>query len=122
MMAMRKSPWLIILSCLLIAACGARFGAGKSRRSIDYLRQKAADRPNDVGLWSELAIAEHVEDGGDPKKAREALDHAHKLGAKSLALSFVEAEEHVLEGRSSKALDTYLGLLAASAGSDDEDR
>ena len=111
---------LLLCGVLLVqAGCGARFGAGRAGPSIDVLRKRAEKHPKDVKAWTELAVAEHLEDGGEPKRAREALAHARALGAKSLALSFVEAEEHVLEGRSEAALVAYLKLLEESSHSDD---
>jgi tetratricopeptide (TPR) repeat protein len=115
---------LALLCCALLAdaGCGARFGSGRAPEAIEALRKRAERRPNDKEVWEELAIAEHVEDGGEPKRAREALAKAKQLGARSLALSFVEAEEHVLEGRSEAALAAYLKLLEESAQSKDERR
>lgn len=120
----RTSRFVLAFTSILLAlslGCGARFGAGRDKRSIDHLRAKAERRPNDVSLWHTLAIAEHVEDGGEPARARKALAHAKKLGAKSLALTLIEAEEHVLEGRPSAALDSYFALLNQSAHAEGDD-
>src|SRR5690242_3673047 len=112
---------LLFLCCALVmqAGCGARFGSRRAGPSIEALRKRAEKRPHDAKVWTELAIAEHFEDGGEPKRARDALAKAKALGGKSLALSFAEAEEHVLEGRSEQALVSFLKLLDESANSKD---
>src|SRR3954453_540799 len=88
---------LLVLSVILVACGGARTRMPQAEQPIDALRKAAQKAPQDAALWSERAIAEHLQDGGDPEQARAALEHAKKLGAKGLKLGFIEAEEHVLE-------------------------
>ncbi len=101
---------LILFGSLGTVACGARTRSPAEETSIDVLRKKARKAPNDPAIWSELAIAEHLSDGGDPEAARESLAHARKLGADSLRLLYVEAEEHVLEGRPEQAFAAFTEL------------
>jgi cellulose synthase operon protein C len=113
----RHSHW-VLLACALLAACARPRGA-RPPRPIDDVRERAAEHPNDPQAWLELALAEHLFDGADAGRAREALTRAKQLGAKSLRLTFVEAEQHVLEARPARALDAYLALLAAAPDSSD---
>src|SRR4051812_23423951 len=92
-------------------ACGARSRTPGGETSVDVLRKRAHKAPNDPQIWSELAIAEHLGDGGDPEAARESLLHAKKLGGKSLELLYVEAEEHVLEGHPEQSFTAFSELL-----------
>lgn len=102
---------LILFAGASAAACGARTRSPAQETSIDVLRKKARKAPNDPKLWTELAIAEHLSDGGDPEAARESLAHAKKLGANTLRLLYVEAEEHVLEGRPAEAFTAFSELV-----------
>jgi hypothetical protein len=118
MRAVKVSHALLTVVALL-ASCAHPRGGHQRPRAIDGLRERAADHPNDKQAWLELAIAEHLFDGADPARAREAAARARQLGATSLRLTFVEAEQHVLEARPDRALDAYLALLAAAPDSSD---
>lgn len=107
------------LALLLVAACGARSRTPASQRPIDALREHARQNPSDRDAWSQLAIGEHLEDGGDPEAAREALRRAQELGGRSLRLDFIAAEEHVLEGRPAAAFASYAEVLRRAAGDED---
>ena len=113
------------LTCVLAAgACGgAQRGGRKGARPIDALREEAEDRPGDKGVAVELALGEHLYDGGDPERARRAVERAKALaeGDPQLALRvlFLEAEQRVLEGEPERALDAYLRLLARAPTSPD---
>lgn len=111
---------LLLLALTLSSACGARSRTPAGEASIDVLRKKARKAPNDPAIWTELAIAEHLGDGGDPEAARASLEHARKLGANSLRLLYVEAEEHVLEGRPAQAFEAFSELARRAVTEDDE--
>jgi tetratricopeptide (TPR) repeat protein len=102
---------LFLVLALFALGCGARSKTPGGDTPLDGLRKAARKSPNDPVIWSELAIAEHLADGGDPEAARESLLHAKKLGAKGLRLLYVEAEEYVLEGKPQLAFDAYSELL-----------
>jgi hypothetical protein len=111
-------PRTLLALCVLLAAC-AHPRTRQRPRPIDDLRERAAEHPNDKQAWLELALAEHLFDGADPVRARQALERAKQLGVSSLRLTFIEAEEHVLEARPGRALDAYFALLAAAPDSSD---
>jgi cellulose synthase operon protein C len=121
----RSRALCLSLSCglallsLSVAACAHPQKPAEAPRPIDILRERAANAPNDKEIWHELAIAEHLYDGGEPKRAREALARARTLGASSLRLTFIEAEEHVLEAHPKEALDAYLRVLQEAPGQSD---
>src|SRR4051794_40525094 len=101
----KQSLSLVVVCLFALGACSKVHHQGDaSQRVLEELRARAKEHPKDPTLWRELAIAEQLEDGGDPKRAHEALAHAKKLGASGLDLAFIEAEEHVLEGRAEAAL------------------
>jgi hypothetical protein len=116
-LADRYGCWAL-LACALLAGC-AHPRTRQRPRPIDDLRERAAEHPNDKQAWLELALAEHLFDGADPVRARQALERAKQLGVTSLRLTFIEAEEHVLEARPGRALDAYFALLAAAPDSSD---
>jgi lipopolysaccharide biosynthesis regulator YciM len=106
--------------CLLLSSSCAHPRTGRERaRPIDSLRAQAADHPDDKQAWLALALAEHLFDGADPVRARQALARAKELGVASIRLTFIEAEEHVLEARPERALDAYLAVLKQAPGSPD---
>jgi tetratricopeptide (TPR) repeat protein len=109
---------LTVLS-LGLASCAHPQKPAATPRPIDILRQRAVSAPNDKQVWHELSLAEHLYDGGEPKRAREALARAKQLGASSLRLTFIEAEEHVLEAHPKEALDAYLRLLTDAPEAND---
>jgi hypothetical protein len=103
----KKTRAVAVWLCLLLAACGARSRTPATERPIDHLRERARKNPNDRQIWSELALAEHLEDGGDPEGARKALVRAQELGGRSLRLDYVAAEQYVLEGRPADAFEAF---------------
>ncbi|MDB4977640.1 MAG: hypothetical protein JWN48_5981, partial [Myxococcaceae bacterium] len=108
----RAGSMLLALSLLVPAACGGARRAGERKdRRIDHLRTQVERHPDDPKLALELAVGEHLYDGGDPTRARAAVERAHKLGDASLALEFIEAEQRVLEGEPELAFTGYLALL-----------
>ena len=73
--------------------------AGESETSIDVLRKKAPQGPNDPQLWTRARDRRAPGRRRRSRSARESLAHAKKLGAQEPAALYVEAEEHVLEGQ-----------------------
>jgi tetratricopeptide (TPR) repeat protein len=120
-MQRRSSLWLSSLCTfsLVVASCAQPRKPTEQPRPIDVLRERAVNSPNDKELWHELAIAEHLYDGAEPKRAREALARAQKLGASSLRLTYIEAEEHVLEARPKEAFAAYLRVLSEAPSASD---
>lgn len=99
-------------------ACGGAQRRGELlHRPIDALRKEAAAHPKDKKLALELAIGEHLYDGGEPERARVALAHAEQLAGDDLLLQFIAAEQHVLEGEPQLALAAYLKLLDKAGAS-----
>jgi hypothetical protein len=115
----RRKLSLLGLVAALSLSCARPPETRHAPRPIDILRERAADAPNSREAWLDLAVAEHVFDGGEPQRAREALARAKLLGASSLRLAFIEAEEHVLEGHPAQAFEAYLRLLHDAPNSDD---
>ncbi|MET0282966.1 MAG: DUF3857 domain-containing protein [Polyangiales bacterium] len=124
---MRKTA---IACALMISACGGlQTRAARDERPIDRLRGVAKAHDDDPGLALELAIGEHLFDGGEPVRARAALQHATELlrrqgkpgamGSNDLELTFLRAEHYVLEGDPAAAFSDYLALLQGAAGSSD---
>ena len=112
---------ILCLACALaIASCGGLQRRGeRGTRPIDHLRAKVESAPDDPALALDLAAAEHLYDGGDPARARAAVERARKLAPSDLRLHFIEAEEAVLEGEPARALTAYLALLEGVPGSRD---
>ncbi len=111
--------FLALFLSLCASACGARTRTVQGDTPLDILRKRAHKALDDPEIWSELAIAEHLGDGGDPQAGRESLIHAKKLGARGLRLLYVEAEEYVLEGHPEKAFSAFSELLRRSVGDPD---
>ena len=109
---------IVFIALAFTVACARPQPRGPVR-PIDQLRQKAADHPADAALWRELAIAEHLADGGEAERAKQALTHALKLSQSDIRLELLRAEAHVLEGRPDRALGAYLRLLSLSPKSAD---
>lgn len=105
----------VALTALGSSACGVRTQTVGGDTPLDVLRKRANKALNDPHIWGELAIAEHLGDGGDPQAARESLAHAKKLGNKSVRLLYVEAEEYVLEGHPERSFAAFSGLLRRAA-------
>jgi tetratricopeptide (TPR) repeat protein len=119
MMTCRALVWL---SCALLLAAGCRGATTqtpRTQRPIDVLRERAASNPDDPSIWTELAIHEHLGDGGDPAQAHRALERARRLAGDPLRLALLAAELDVLEGRPQAALERYLEVLERSATSAD---
>src|SRR5688572_8686340 len=110
----RAIVWLSCAALLVVGCRGAVTQTPKTQRPIDILRERAADHPDDPKVWTELAIHEHLGDGGDPAQARRALERAQKLTGNALRLALLAAELDVLEGKPEAALDHYLDVLARS--------
>ncbi|HEX5656294.1 MAG TPA: DUF3857 domain-containing protein [Polyangiales bacterium] len=118
-----------VVCALLVAACGGMQRRAQDERPIDRLRGVAKANDEDPALALELAIGEHLFDGGEPARARTALQHATELmrnrakpgamGGNDLELTFLRAEHAVLEGDPSGAFNEYLALLQGAAGSSD---
>jgi thioredoxin-like negative regulator of GroEL len=124
---MRKTG--AVVCALALFACGMQRQGHRDERPIDRLRGVAKANDDDPGLALELAIGEHLFDGGEPARARTALQHATELmrrkshsgpmGSNDLDLAFLRAEHHVLEGDPAAAFTEYLALLQGAAGSSD---
>jgi hypothetical protein len=119
---MMRSMRFVLFVCLFVSLLGCK-GKGaehpKSLRAIDVLRVRAEAEPSNAALWTELALSERFDDGGEPARAQKALERAKSLKGDALRLSFTEAEAHVLEGRPSQALDAYFKVLELAPGSSD---
>jgi len=109
---------LLTLALFTSSACGGAQRRGEAKdRPIDRLRAEAKEHPDDRSLALELAIGEHLYDGGEPERARLAVQRAEQLVKDGLSLRFIAAEQHVLEGEPEQALTNYLALLESAAGS-----
>lgn len=112
-------PLALVALSVLSLSCGHAKQTRNRVSAIAILRERAVKEPNDKRLWQELAVAEHFMDGGDPERARKALERAKLLNGENLRLSFVEAEEHVLEARPTRAFDAYLRVLHDAPDAED---
>ncbi len=113
------------LGLCLAAALPSLFGCGAHSATahepgIKELREAAAAHPTDARAAREVALAEIFAQGGDPKRAPDALVHARKLDPASPALRFAEALEHDVHGEPRVALDQYLDALDASLTNHDD--
>jgi len=118
--ASKTTRSLLVGSALLLAACGGmRHKGEKQNRPIDHLRVQAEKHPDDPKVALEWAIGEHLYDGGEAARARTAVANAHKVANDSLALWFLDAEQHVLEGEPRPAFDAYVALLERALASSD---
>lgn len=112
--------FLLVAVALLGTACGGRTPQPETaQRPIDVLRARAEAAPNDGALWTELALHEHLGDGGEPERAAKALERAEQLGVQPLRVQMVIAERHVLEGRPDAALEAYFKALKLAPASQD---
>lgn len=115
-------PLAGLLVGLLIAnaACGgAQRRAERAKRPIDRARALAELEPKNPTRLIELAIGEHLYDGGEPERARRALAAAKPHAGDDLRLSFIDAEQSILEGEPPAALASYLKLLELTPRSED---
>lgn len=110
----------LVLALVLPAACGgAQRRNQEPERPIDQLRARVEKHPDDRALALELALGEHLYDGGDPERARKAVQRAEQLATGDLSLRFIAAEQNVLEGDPEAALAGYLALLEQASASSD---
>lgn len=106
---------LTVLLALAVGCGGARHAA---EPTIEDVRRRAMERPNDPAAQRARAEAELLMRGGDPSSAAEHLAHALSM-EEDLGLRFLVAVERELHGHPSEALDAYLDVLARAARSDD---
>lgn len=113
---------LLVLFVAMLAA-GCPRGTGQTTTTtpnpLDDLRARAAAAPRDGALWTQLARAELLEDGGDASQARAALDRALEL-APHETTHYLSALEHEMHGRPDAALDAFVAAADAARTSQDE--
>lgn len=102
---------------LLLAACGGTQHGHQV--SIDELRRRADENPNDAGAWRAVAEGELLLRGGDANQARARIDRARELAPNDLSLIYLSANEHELHGALSDALDDYLEVVRRARESTD---
>ncbi len=106
----------LLLGLLLSAvACG---GAQHGRTpTIDELRRRADERPDDPDAQRAVAEGELLLRGGDATQARARIDRARELAPNDLTLLYLSANEHELHGDPAAALEEYLALVVGAARS-----
>lgn len=109
------------LVAALLAGCGGAGprSAASAPRPIDALRARAAAHPRDPAAARALAAGELLEDGGEPARARPAIDRALALRPRDPVLLFLSALEHEQHGRIPEAFAAELAAIDAARGSDD---
>lgn len=115
--AMRTFSLSLVL--FLALGCGGTRPSGRHGLSIDEIRRRAEDAPNDPAAQRALAEAELLLEGGDPSAQRAAIDRALALAPDDLGLHFLSAVEHDVHGALPLALDEHLWVAAHAAGSTD---
>ena len=100
----------------MIAGCGA---AHPHEPTIEDLRARALERPNDPLAQRALAEAELLMRGGDASRAAAQIERAIALAPDDLELLFLSAIEKEVHGELSDALAGYLDIIRRAARSDD---
>lgn len=114
---MKNARTIFILSLAIATACGGlQHGV---RPTIEQLRQRARERPEDPAAQIALAEGELLLQGGDASRARAQIERAAELSPDSLRLSYLDATERSLHGDLSTALDAHLDVIRRAATSDD---
>ncbi len=106
-----------LLVALLVGACGARVQTG-ARPTIELLRQRAADRPDDPDAQRELAFGELLMEGGDPDRAGGQLERALDLAHDDERIIYLLGVHYELTGHPGAALSHYLSALEAASHSE----
>ncbi len=109
--------FFLSLLLALCVACGSHTNT-PSGVTIDDLREAAEDAPNDPDAWRELATAELFMEGGDPARARPAIEHALRLANGDERVMYLAAFERDLHGDLDGALDRYLQTLTLAKRSE----
>lgn len=106
---------LWLLSVLLGGCAGAARTAGMV--TVDQLRLRAQEDPDDPQAQRQLALAEMFADDGDAERAPAAIVRALSLSPRDGELLLVEGLRRDVHGDPAGAFDAYLSALAALAGS-----
>lgn len=108
------------LAALLVAlALGCGGAAHPSTPTIDQLRQRARELPNDPDAQRALAEAELLLSGGDATRAHAQLDRALALSPDDVRLHYLRALERELHGHPSEALDAHLEVIRRATEAED---
>ena len=110
--------WACLALGLVSAACGARPEHPKPL-DIAALRVQAKARPKDARLQRQLALAELLRSGGEPKAAQPQLERALALAPKDPALHLTAGLLADVRGQPGRALEHYGKVLELSATSTD---
>lgn len=107
----------LLLTALLALACG---GPSHPRPpTIDELRARAEEAPNDPRAQYALAEAELLLEGADPARAQAQIRRAMALVPDDLRLHYLAAVEREHHGHPSDALEGFLEVLRRAAGTRD---
>lgn len=112
---MKPASWLWVI--LIVAACGGPQHG--ERPTIEDLRRRASERPDDPAAQYALAEAELLLEGGDSARAHAQILRARELAPHDVRLTYLDAMERELHGHLSEALDGYLEVLRRAQTSDD---
>lgn len=105
------------LAAVVLAACGGP--SHPATPTIEDLRRRAAERPEDPDAQRALAEGELLLAGGDPARAAAQIERAAALAPTDLRLTFLAATERELHGSLSAALEGYLEVIRRAQGSGD---
>lgn len=114
---MSRSIVLLSIVAALAAGCGGAGHGVRHHDTIEDIRRRAAESPNDPNAQAALAEAELLLEGGDPEAQRAAIDRAMALRPDDIRLTYLSALENDTHGRLSAALDDHLRVLVLAAGS-----
>ena len=105
---------------LVVVGCGPAIrNAGPP--TIEDLRRRAADAPDDADAQRELAAGELLLSGGDASRAREQIQRALALAPRDERVSLLAGMEAELHGDPARATGGYVDALEAAAASADRD-
>ena len=110
-----------VLACLLflLVACKPSGPTTPVRISIEDLRARAAENPNDITHVRRVALAELFAPDGDPARAREAITRGLALAPSDVMLHFAHGEEAILHGRPTEATEALLEAISRARTSSD---
>ena len=106
------------IAIAILGACGSSSTATPGAVTIEDLRERAADEPNDPDAQRDLAIAELLMEGGDAARVEAQTARALALAPSDPRLVFVAAVERALHGHPEQALAGFLDAIDAAAASD----
>ncbi|HEY8428907.1 MAG TPA: DUF3857 domain-containing protein, partial [Sandaracinaceae bacterium] len=107
----------LALALLALVACGGP--AHPRAPTIEELRLRARQLPNDPDAQRALAEGELLLANGDPSRAGAQIERALALAPDDVRLHYLRAVERELHGHLSAALDAYLEVIRRAVASEE---